>query len=184
MCRTRTPTSNKFQGLTAVLFFPTVSGQWRDTDTDLQEADRDQLSGTGLCGGEEGLSRGGSWAGMQSQPGPHRSPKQPRGPPGVSPSEESGLGLAPPQGPVRGCGLSLGGETGLWTAVVRNPGGESGKLTEPRGTWSSVCTHRRGWRDEEQAHVFLSILQKEKQFPLECPGSRPATEAWNWMPNS
>lgn len=124
---------------------------------------------------------------MQSQPGPHRSPKEPRGPLGVSSNEESGRGVVPPRGPARGCGLSLGGETRLWVAAVGgnlSPGGESGKLTEPRGTWSSVCTHLGGWENEEQAHVFTSILQKEKQFSLECPGSQPTTEAWSWMPHS
>lgn len=65
-----------------------------------------------------------------------------------------------------------------------SPGGESGKLTEPRGTWSSVCTHLGGWENEEQAHVFTSISQKEKQFLLECPGGQPTTEAWSWMPHS
>lgn len=114
-------------------------------------------------------------------------PKGARGPLGVSPNEESGLGWAPPQGLVRGRGLSLGGETGLWVAAVGgnlSPGGEAGKFTVPRGTWSSVCTHLGGGGNEEPVHVFTSILQKEKPFSLECPGSQPATEAWNWMPSS
>lgn len=72
----------------------------------------------------------------------------PPGPLGVSPNEESGLGWAPPQGLVRGRGLSLGGETRLWvatSALEENLG--SSPCPEEPGAQSALISEAGGMRN-------------------------------------
>lgn len=138
-------------------------------------------------GVKAGSSRGRSWAVKQSQRRPQQIPKEALswdGPSELFQNEERSWAFAPPHGPVIGCGLLPGRECNFGQSNLLRLRTSPGRDSAVGSSWenehlslkgnlvSSPCPEESGAKEafisegegnEEWVHIFISILQMEKQ---------------------